>query len=135
MIGVFAFSAVEGSARKEKENEEGRWSYGNSFWFTFVLLTTIGKKDVKHFEPVRGESRLQDYCKLRLVKMTLRIYNYGHSVLKDYFFPPSYCSDVVSKSTCFNLLCFFIVFFFSEELNDRLWYGRLLKQKFLIGVT
>lgn len=67
------------------------------------------RKDVKHFESVRGKSRLQDYCKLRLVKMTLRLYNYGHS---DYFFPPSYCSDVASKSTCFNLLCFFIVFFF-----------------------
>ena len=89
------------------------------------------RKDVKHFESVRGKSRLQDYCKLRLVKMTLRLYNYGHS---DYFFPPSYCSDVVSKSNCFNLLCF-LLFFFSEELNDRLWYGRLLKQKFLIGVT
>ena len=54
------------------------------------------RKDIKHFEPVRGESRLQDYCKLRLVNMTLRLYD-GHSVLKDYFFPPSYCSDVVSK--------------------------------------
>ena len=47
VIGVFAFSAVEGNAWKEKENEEGRWSYGNSFWFTFVLLTTIGKKRYK----------------------------------------------------------------------------------------
>ena len=47
MIGVFAFSAVEGGARKEKENGERRWSYGNSFWFTFVLLTTIGKKRCK----------------------------------------------------------------------------------------
>ena len=54
------------------------------------------RKDIKHFEPVRGESRLQDYCKLRLVNMTLRLYD-GHSVLKDYFFPLSYCSDVVSK--------------------------------------
>lgn len=47
VIGVFAFSAVEGSAWKEKDNEERRWSYGNSFWFTFVLLTTIGKKRCK----------------------------------------------------------------------------------------
>lgn len=54
------------------------------------------RKDIKHFEPVMGESRLQDYCKLRLVNMTLRLYD-GHSVLKDYFFPLSYCSDVVSK--------------------------------------
>lgn len=65
------------------------------------------RKDVKHFDSVRGESRLQDYCKLRLVNMTLRLYNYGHSVLKDYFFPAViYCSDIVSKSTCF-------IFFFS----------------------
>jgi len=94
------------------------------------------RKDIKHFEPVRGESRLQDYCKLRFVKMTLRLYNYGHSDLTDYFFPPSYCSDVVSKSTCFIFIVFlFNCFFFSEKLNECLWYGHLLKQKFLIGVT
>ena len=67
------------------------------------------RKDVKHFESVRGESRLQDYCKLRLVNLTLRLYNYGHSVLKDYFFPPSYCSDIVSKSTCFIIIFFFSI--------------------------
>ena len=54
VIGVFAFSAVEGSAGPEKENEEGRWSYGNSFWFTFVLLTTIGKKRYKTLRAREG---------------------------------------------------------------------------------
>ena len=54
VIGVFAFSAVEGSARKEKENEERSWSYENSFWFTFVLLTTIGKKRCKTLRVRKG---------------------------------------------------------------------------------
>ena len=30
--------------------DERRWSYGESFWFVFVLLTTIGKKG-KHASP------------------------------------------------------------------------------------
>ena len=31
-------------------DDERRWSYGESFWFVFVLLTTIGKKG-KHASP------------------------------------------------------------------------------------
>ena len=40
-----------------------------------------------------------------------------------------------SQNRLVLIYCVFLLFFFSEELNDRLWYGRLLKQKFLIGVT
>ena len=62
VIGIFAFSAVEGdvqqtypdreaggnTSRKEDDDydERRRWGYGDSFWFVIVLLTTIGKKQV-----------------------------------------------------------------------------------------
>ena len=74
------------------------------------------RKDVKHFDSVRGESRLQDYCKLRLVNMTLRLYNYGYSVLKDYFFPPSYTAVISSQN---RLVLFF--FFSITERPFMVW--------------
>ena len=60
VIGIFVFSAVEGTAqhtypdrdaggnisREDDDYDERRWGYGDSFWFVIVLLTTIGKKQV-----------------------------------------------------------------------------------------
>ena len=46
------FDTLAGKIRENREThddyyDEQRWSYGESFWFVFVLLTTIGKKE-KH---------------------------------------------------------------------------------------
>lgn len=43
------FDILLGEIRETPKNhdnyyDERRWSYGESFWFVFVLLTTIGKK-------------------------------------------------------------------------------------------
>ena len=47
IIGMLVFRAVENKAEREdhyKYNYRDEWSYGDSFWFAVVLLTTIGKK-------------------------------------------------------------------------------------------
>lgn len=43
------FNTLAGKIRETREThdeyyDEQRWSYGESFWFVFVLLTTIGNK-------------------------------------------------------------------------------------------
>ena len=43
-IGMLVFRAVENNAEKEDHYYRNKWSYGGSFWFAVVLLTTIGKK-------------------------------------------------------------------------------------------
>ena len=42
------FDTLAGKIRETRDDyyDERRWSYGESFWFVFVLLTTIGKKDL-----------------------------------------------------------------------------------------
>lgn len=42
VVGIFVFTAVEGSQRREDRD----WGYGDSFWFVFTVLTTIGKKQI-----------------------------------------------------------------------------------------
>lgn len=42
VVGIFVFTAVEGSVKREERD----WGHGDSFWFVFVLLTTIGTKQV-----------------------------------------------------------------------------------------
>ena len=43
------FDTLAGKIRENREShddyyDERQWSYGESFWFVFILLTTIGKK-------------------------------------------------------------------------------------------
>ena len=44
IIGMLVFRAVENNAEREDHYYRYEWSYGDSFWFVVVLLTTIGKK-------------------------------------------------------------------------------------------
>ena len=40
VVGIFVFTAVEGTAQLY----DREWGYEDSFWFVIVLLTTIGTK-------------------------------------------------------------------------------------------
>lgn len=40
-LGMLVFTALEG--KDEVEGEETKWNHGDSVWFSFVLLTTVGK--------------------------------------------------------------------------------------------
>lgn len=43
-LGMLVFTALEG--KDEVEEEETKWNHGDSVWFSFVLLTTVGYGDV-----------------------------------------------------------------------------------------
>lgn len=49
VFGMIVFAAVESNEEGE-EHLNRRWNYGDSFWFVFVLLTTVGK----NWEPDRS---------------------------------------------------------------------------------
>lgn len=40
-LGMLVFTAVE--SKDKVEENEAKWNYGDSLWFSFVLVTTVGK--------------------------------------------------------------------------------------------
>lgn len=69
------FDSLAGKIRET--HDERQWSYGESFWFVFVLLTTIGKNE--------GKTCLRNKIfrrRFRLLNMhTTRDYNNYHEMI------------------------------------------------------
>ena len=61
VFGMIVFAAVESNEEGE-EHLNRRWNYGDSFWFVFVLLTTVGK----NWEPDRSSRITQRFFVMRL---------------------------------------------------------------------
>lgn len=74
------FDSLAGKIRETHDDyhDERQWSYGESFWFVFVLLTTIGKNKGKtclHNNKIFGR-------RFRLLNMhTTRDYNNYHEMI------------------------------------------------------